>query len=78
MDNEKYFKGEIAVWIESDCVDGFNVIFQNLYRNGIKEKIFCGFEVCGCFYPAISKRLMTDDFKIDYSGSGAATADIYL
>ncbi|MHA1488533.1 MAG: hypothetical protein ACTSRI_02625 [Promethearchaeota archaeon] len=76
---ERYFMGEVSVWNGDDeCVDGFNVIFENKYRRGILRWIHCGYDVPYCFINAINARLNTENWCFDYNGDGYSFACIYL
>lgn len=83
--NEIYFSGDIAVWKGDDCIDGFTVIFENLYINSIKEHVGCpegkehvGYDIPICFVNAINKRLRTSDWSLDWEGSETSFANIIL
>ena len=75
--DEKYFSADIAVFNGEDCVDGFTVIIENLYRKTMRGVEHCGYNLPVCFMNAIEKRI-GEDFTVDFEGSENAFCHIYI
>lgn len=72
--DEKYFSGDIGVWKGDDCIDGFIVIFENIYNISGR---YMGNAVVDCFMNKICEKY-GNDFDIDAAGSENTIKDIIL